>query len=75
MLQTSGEVFVPIFWAVGTLSMINIFSGTIVYVFNDMETLNMMMIFLKNLFSHLIGGFGVLATLYIMSIWWISPPC
>ena len=47
MLQTSGEVFVPIFWGVGTLMVMKIYSGTIGYVFNDMETLNMMMIFLK----------------------------
>ena len=48
MFQTSGEVFVPLFWGVGTLMVIKIYSGTIGYVFNDMETLNMMMIFLKN---------------------------
>ena len=48
MLQTSGEVFVPIFWGVGTLIVMKIYSGTIGYVFNEMETLNMMMIFLKN---------------------------
>ena len=39
MLQTSGEVFVPLFWGVGTLMVMNIYSGTIGYVFNDMETL------------------------------------
>ena len=48
MLQTSGEVFVPLFWGVGALIVMKIYSGTIGYVFNDMETLNMMMIFLKN---------------------------
>ena len=37
MLQTSGEVFVPLFWGVGTLMVMNIYSGTIGYVFNDME--------------------------------------
>ena len=42
VLQTSGEVFVPLFWGVGTLVVMNIYSGTIGYVFNDMETLNMM---------------------------------
>ena len=40
MLQTSGEVFVPLFWGVGTLIVMKIYSGTIRYVFNDMETLN-----------------------------------
>ena len=40
MLQTSGEVFVPLFWGVGTLMVMNIYSGTTGYVFNDMETLN-----------------------------------
>ena len=40
MLQTSGEVFVPLFWGVGTLIVMKIYSGTIGYVFNDMETLN-----------------------------------
>ena len=44
MLQTSAEVFVPLFWGVGTLIVMNIYSGTIGYVFNDMETLNMMML-------------------------------
>ena len=48
MLQTSGEVFVPLFWGVGTLIVMKIYSGTIGYVFNDMETLNVMIIFLKN---------------------------
>ena len=47
MFQTSGEVFVPLFWGVGTLMVMKIYSGTIEYVFNDMDTLNMMMIFLK----------------------------
>ena len=47
MLQTSGEVFVPLFLGVGTRMVMKIYSGTIGYVFNDMETLNMMMIFLK----------------------------
>ena len=47
MLQTSGEVFVLLFLGVGTLMVMKIYSGTIVYVFNDMDTLNMMMIFLK----------------------------
>ena len=47
MLQNSGEVFVPIFWGVGTLIVMKIYSGTIGYVFNDMKTLNMMMIFLR----------------------------
>ena len=47
VLQTSGEVFVPLFWGVGTLMVMKIYSGTIGYVFNGMETLNMMMIFLK----------------------------
>ena len=40
MLQTSSEVFVPLFWGVGTLMVMNIYSGTIGYVFNDMENLN-----------------------------------
>ena len=40
MLQNSGEVFVPLFWGVGTLMVMKIYSGTIGYVFNDMETLN-----------------------------------
>ena len=40
MLQTSGEVFVPLFWGVGTLVVMKIYSGTIAYVFNDMDTLN-----------------------------------
>ena len=44
MLQTSGEVFVPLFGGVGTLIVMKIYSGTIGYVFNDMETLNMMML-------------------------------
>ena len=44
MLQTSGEVFVHLFWGVGTLIVMKIYSGTIGYVFNDMETLNMMML-------------------------------
>ena len=44
MLQTSGEVFVPLFWGVGTLMVMKIYSGTIGYVFNDMETLNMMIL-------------------------------
>ena len=48
LVQTSGEVFVPLFWGVGTLMVMNIYSGTIGYVFNDTKTLNMMMIFLKN---------------------------
>ena len=48
MLQTSSEVFVPLFCGVGTLVVMKIYSGTIGYGFNDMETLNMMMIFLKN---------------------------
>ena len=39
VLQTS-EVYVPLFWGVGTLIMMKIYSGTIGYVFNDMETLN-----------------------------------
>ena len=49
MLQTSGEVFVALFWGVGTLIVMKIYSGTIGYVFNDMESLNMMMIFLKKI--------------------------
>ena len=64
MFQTSGEVFVPLFWGVGTLIVMKIYSGIIGYVFNDIETFNMiilnplkslkpsciiiMMIFLKN---------------------------
>ena len=81
MFQTSGEVFVPLFWGVGTLMVINIYSGIIGYVFSDMVTLNMMMlkpfkshciimmIFPeKSLCSHLIGGVGVLDTLDMMSI-------
>ena len=40
VLQTSGEVFVPLFWGVGTLIVMKIYSGTIGYVFNDMETLS-----------------------------------
>ena len=44
MLQTSGEVFVPLFWGVGTLMVMNIYNVTIGYFFNDMETLNMMML-------------------------------
>ena len=47
MLQTSGEVFVPLFWGVGTIMVMKIYIGTIGYVFNDTDTLNMMMIFLK----------------------------
>ena len=90
MLQTSGEVFVPLFWVVGTLMVMKIYSGTIGYDFNDVETLNMMMlkplkslnpsciimiIFLKILCSHLIGGVGVLDTLDMMSVWWSHPTC
>ena len=37
MLQTSGEVFVPLFWGVGTLIVMKIYSGTTRYFFNDME--------------------------------------
>ena len=48
VLQPNREVFVPLFWGVGNLIVMNIYSGTIGYVFNDMETLNMMIIFLKN---------------------------
>ena len=44
MFQTNGEVFVPLFWAVGTLMVMKIYSETIGYVFIDMETLNMMML-------------------------------
>ena len=44
MLQTSGEVFVPLFLGVGTLMVMNIYSGTIGYVFSDMDALNMMML-------------------------------
>ena len=33
-----------LFRGVGTLMVMNIYSGTIEYVFNDMETLNMMML-------------------------------
>ena len=44
MLQTSGEVFVPLFLGVGTLMVMKIYSGTVVYIFNDMDTLNMMML-------------------------------
>ena len=44
MFQTSGEVFVPLFLGVGTLMVMNIYNVTIGYVFNDMETLNMMML-------------------------------
>ena len=47
VLQTSSEVFVTLFWGVDTLMVTKIYSGTIGYVFNDMETLNMMMIFLE----------------------------
>ena len=65
VLQISGEVFVPLFWGDGTLMVMKIYSETFGYVFNDMETLNMMMIFLK---KHLIGSVGVLDTLYMMSI-------
>ena len=43
VLQTSGEVFVPLFWDFSSLMVMNIYSGTIGYVFNDMETLNMTM--------------------------------
>ena len=39
MLQTSGEVFVPLFWGVGTVIVMKIYSGTIGYVLNDMEIL------------------------------------
>ena len=39
VLQTSGDIFVPLFWGVGTLMVMNIDSGAIGYVFNDMETL------------------------------------
>ena len=56
MLQTSGEVFVPLFLGVGTLIVMKIYSVTIGYVFNDMETLNMMIIFLEKYLFHLIGG-------------------
>ena len=44
VLKTSGEVFVPLFWGVGTLMVMKIYSGTIWYVFNDMDTLNMTML-------------------------------
>ena len=44
MLQASGEVFLPLFWVVGTVMVIKIYSGTIGYVFNHVETLNMMML-------------------------------
>ena len=47
VLQTSDEVFIPLFWGVGTLMVMKIYNGTIGYVFNDMETLNLMMVFLK----------------------------
>ena len=40
VLQTSGDIFVPLFWGVDTLMVMNIYSGTIGYVFNHMETLN-----------------------------------
>ena len=53
VFQTSGEVFVPLFWGVGTLMVMNIYIGTIGYVFNDMETLNMMILFLKKYVSPL----------------------
>ena len=39
MLQTSGEVFVPLFLGVGTLMVIKIYSGTIGYVFNEWITI------------------------------------
>ena len=42
MLRTSSEVFVPLISGVGTLMVMNIYSGTIGYFFNDMDTLNMM---------------------------------
>ena len=44
VLQTSGEVCVPLFLGVGTLMVMKICSGTIGYVFNDMDTLNMIML-------------------------------
>ena len=47
MFQTSGEVFIPLVLGVGTLIVMKIYSGNIGYVFNDMETLNMMKISLK----------------------------
>ena len=47
LLQTSGEVFAPLFLGVGTLMVMKIYSEIIGYVFNNMETLNMMMIFMK----------------------------
>ena len=40
MFQTSGEVFVPLFWGVGTLIVLKIYFGASGYVFNDIETLN-----------------------------------
>ena len=44
MLQTSGEVFVHLFWGVGTLMVMDIYSGIIGYVFNGTDTFNMMML-------------------------------
>ena len=37
VLQTSGEVFLPLFWGVVSLIVMNIYSGTIIYVFNILE--------------------------------------
>ena len=54
MLQNSDEVFVPLFWSVGTLMVINIYNGTIGYVFNDMETLKIMMLNVMSLFQNFI---------------------
>ena len=60
VLKTSGEVFVPFVWDFGTLMVMKIYSGTIGYVFNDMETLNMMMLFLKKY-------------LFPLDWWWWGP--
>ena len=71
MFQTSGEVFVPLFWGVGTLMVMNLYSGTIGYVFKyHALALYACMFMFMGLDSHLIwcvvasslpvGGSGML---------------
>ena len=69
VLQASGEVFVPLFSGVGTLVVIKIYSGTIRYVFNDMKTLNMMMLNpLKSLKSSYIVMMMILLKIYVFPL-------
>ena len=76
MLQTSGEFFVPLFLGVHTLMVMNIYSQTIGYVFNDMETLNMMMLKpLKSLNPSCIIMIMIFLKKYLFPLdWWCSGP-